>query len=103
MISEKNRAAPIKLDEFLRLPVAYMDGGFITVQQIISTSANCFGGIHRGPPKGEEQKAVAEFDTRLSIFGLPFSADAAGHITNTVIEALQPIEAAIKSKGWQQR
>jgi len=98
MVSPSRRSPHKTLAQFLSLPVAYFKPHKLTVKEIIETCANCFGGVHKEDPESEQRKAMAAFDNAIRIQGMRFSTQAAFYLLTAVIDALSPLEAAVRSK-----
>jgi len=80
----------LKRDDFFRFTCTFAVDTEITVQQVLMYCANVAGGVHRGTPKTEEEKLLAELDQIIRIGGVQ-AAGAIGGILTVILVALDPL------------
>lgn len=80
------------LDEFLKLKTHYVEGNYLTVNEIVKYCANVGGGVHQGIPKEKHNaKLIHETKEILSINGVPYPLWALVQLIEIIIDASIPI------------
>lgn len=87
----------MKLDVFLARRAAFVQGHDVTVKDLIFQLAHVEGAIHAGTPKGDKEKVLAGASDSIRIGGAGMVASTMRGIGRVVLEALSPIEAALRS------
>ena len=87
----------LSLDHFLASKVLKFGPNVFTVRDLISISANVFGGKHKGAPRTEEEQALQEFNQAVKAFGLPISAAQMRPVVLVALDGLAPLAHAVRS------
>lgn len=95
-----NSRPRLSKQQFLKLPVAYHSGNpSLTVQDVISTIAHVYGGIHSGKPKSEEDKILMMLDESIKINGGEPSLGLIYGICIAALDGLSPLIEQIIEDG----
>jgi hypothetical protein len=87
------------LDGFLALRVGKIGKSFFTVRDVISAAANISGGVHLGDPRPRDSAgvhALASSRPYIRVGGAQIDIFQMRGIVNVVIDAMQPLEAALR-------
>jgi hypothetical protein len=88
-------------DEFLGAPLVWFDGVQLTVRDVVKVAADMKGGVHRGIPMSIEDEAAVNLDAYWRTNGTEASSGALRGVCFVVLEALAPLERAIRTASPQ--
>ena len=88
----------LNLDDFLEFRVAYVDGHFITVKDVIRRCAHVEGGVHFGEARTEGEKALGAVQD-FEVNGVTFNIRQLLPMLRVVRKALVPLEEKLRPTG----
>lgn len=93
-----HQAEQLSLDKFLSAPVVKAGDHLFSTADLISIAANVQGGVHKGEPKVDKERALAEFGKHFIAFGQAFDIAQLKSIVLIVLESLQPLRQTVKAE-----
>jgi len=89
----------LKLDQFLKFPVAKFEAQHFSVLTLVSTCANRLGGVHSGDPARDsfEEAAIRRFGDILSRLGMQHAFASLVLIASVTFDALSPLADKVRS------
>lgn len=90
------RVADVGRDGLLERGLVFMDGVWFSVADIIAYVSHVEGGVHRGPPKGDKQRALAATSIRIGGYDSPVVRSLLA-VARVVARGLEPLETRIRS------
>jgi len=103
MFPPKEARKELKIDQFLKFPVAKFEAQHFSVLTLVKTCANRFGGVHAGDSATDsvEESQVRRFGDVLSRMGMLHTFASLVLIAGVTLEALKPLaEKEIKGSGF---
>jgi len=91
---ERGRPGPtvvLNRDQFLRWPVMFVDGHYVTIHELIDQLAHIEGGVHSGEPRTAKEQALVEASRTLGVGGLPAGIRMIAAIARVALVGLQPL------------
>jgi len=88
----------LKLDPFLAVRVAWINGHAYTIKDVILLVANVMGGVHAREPKGQTQEALMGLDAMWGFGQNSQTLHQLGVIGRLVVAGLEPLCAALKAE-----
>ena len=83
-------------DQFTGTLVMVVDGNPITIKDLINHLANVEGGVHKGTPKTDVQRAIAVAIPFLTVGNIPGTHRLVSTIAKIVLAALEPLRSEVE-------
>lgn len=90
------RTKELTRDQFLATHVLAVSGRMITIKDLVTHLANVEGGVHKGTPKTDVQKAIAEAIPFLIVGNIPGTHRLISTIAKIVLQSLQALRSEIE-------
>lgn len=88
----------VNFDEFLAMPIAYFDGKYLTVKDMISYVANVGGGVHQGLPRSQGNSAkIHATANSFVINNKPYPLENIRNIISITVKALMPVYIRLRA------
>lgn len=90
------RISEVDRDALLGRGIVLMDGAWFSVADVVTYVSHVEGGVHRGPPKGDKQRALAATNIRIGGYDSPVVRSLLA-VARVVARGLEPLEARIRA------